>query len=80
MLFKVEIPILKDLVQRPDGTETRSYIAPNIWSLVPETIKNCDSLKSFKQKVRNCKPDCPGRLSKVCLQHVVVDVYWLFIS
>ena len=24
------------------GTETISHIAPKIWSLVPETIKNCD--------------------------------------
>ena len=30
------------------GTETISYIAPKIWSFVPETIKNCDSLKSSK--------------------------------
>ena len=31
------------------GTETIFYIAPRIWSLVPGPIKNCDSLKSFKQ-------------------------------
>ena len=30
------------------GTETISYIAPKIWTLVPETSKNCNSLKSFK--------------------------------
>ena len=30
------------------GTETISYIAPKIWSLVPETVKCHDSLKSFK--------------------------------
>ena len=30
------------------GTETISYIAPKIWSFVPETLKNCDSLKSSK--------------------------------
>ena len=52
------------------GTETISYIAPKIWSLVPETIKNCDSLKSFKQKIRKWKPDCPCRLCKIYLQHV----------
>ena len=27
------------------GSDTISYIAPKIWTLVPETIKNCDSLK-----------------------------------
>ena len=49
------------------GTDTISYIAPKIWSLVLETIKNCDSLKSFKQKIRKWKPDCP---CEVYLQHV----------
>ena len=61
--FKVNQTVLYDLRKRnvlqsrnPSsvryGTETISYIAPKIWSLVPETIKNCDSLKSFKQKLR----------------------------
>ena len=27
------------------GSDTISYIAPKTWTLVPETIKNCDSLK-----------------------------------
>ena len=52
------------------GTETISYIAPNIWSIVPETIENCDNLKSFKQKIRKWKPDCPCRLCKIYLEHV----------
>ena len=52
------------------GTETISYIAPKIWPLVPETNKNRDRLKSFKQKIKG-KPDCPCRLCKVYLQHVV---------
>ena len=52
------------------GTETVSYIASKIWSLVPETIKKWDRLKSFKQKIRKWKPDCPCRLCKVYLQHV----------
>ena len=32
------------------GTETVSYIAPKIWSKVPETIKMRSSLESFKTK------------------------------
>ena len=35
------------------GTETITYIAPKILSLVPETIENCDSLKSFIQKIES---------------------------
>ena len=34
------------------GTETVSYIAPKIWSKVPETIKISSSLESFKTKIR----------------------------
>ena len=30
------------------GTKTMSYIVPKTWSLVLETMKNCDTLKSFK--------------------------------
>ena len=52
------------------GTETISYIASKIWRPVPETIKNCDSLQSFRQNLRKWKPDCPCRLCKVYLQHV----------
>ena len=52
------------------GAETLTYIAPNICSIVPEIIKNCDSLKSFKQKIRKWKPDGPCRLCKIYLQHV----------
>ena len=52
------------------GTETISYMALKIWTLIPKTIKNHDGLKSFKQKIRKWKPDCPCRLCKVYLQHV----------
>ena len=55
------------------GTEIISYMAPKIWALVAEIIKNCDSLESFKQKIRKWKPDCWAMLSriyKVYLQHV----------
>ena len=30
------------------GTETISYVAPKIWSKIPETIKISSSLESFK--------------------------------
>ena len=80
-IFKVNQTVPYDLKKRSvlqsinpssvrSGTETKSYIALKIWSLVPETIKNCDGLKSFKQKIRKWKPDCPCRLCKVYLQHV----------
>ena len=52
------------------GTETVSYIAPKIWSKVPETIKMSSSLESFKSKIRKCKPECDCRLCTKHLHHV----------
>ena len=34
------------------GTETISYLAPKIWSLVPNAIKRSQSLDVFKFKIR----------------------------
>ena len=34
------------------GTETISYLAPKIWSVVPETIKSNKLLELFKLKIR----------------------------
>ena len=53
------------------GTETISYFAPKIWFLVPNAIKNSKSLDVFKFKIRQWEPDCPCRLCKNYLQHVV---------
>ena len=52
------------------GTETISYLAPIIRSIVPQTIKESTSIHSFKTKIRKWKPDCPCRLCKRYLQHV----------
>ena len=32
------------------GTESKSFLAPKIWSVVPREIKNCKSLDSFQKK------------------------------
>ena len=52
------------------GTETISYLAPKIWSLVPNAIKNSKSLDVFKFKIRQWEPDCPCWLCKNYLQNV----------
>ena len=49
--------------------ETETYVAPNIWSLVPEIISS-KTLNVFKNKIRKWKPSCPCRLCKTYLQHV----------
>ena len=53
------------------GTETVSYIAPKIWSKVPETIKMSSLLKSSKTKIRKWRPECDCRLCTTYLHHVV---------
>ena len=52
------------------GTETISYLAPKIWSLIPKAIKSSKSLDAFKSKIRQCEPDCPCRLYKTYLRRV----------
>ena len=52
------------------GTETASYMAPNIWSKDPETTKMSLSLESFKSKIRKWKPECDCRLCTTFLHHI----------
>ena len=47
------------------GTET--FLAPKIWAIVPQNIKNCTSLPSFNINIRKWKPDCPCHLCKYFL-------------
>ena len=53
------------------GRETFSYRSPQLWSLLPENIKEVDSLEIFKWEVKNwiCD-DCPYRLCKPYLQNI----------
>ena len=49
-----------------NGTETLSYLGPNIWLLVPDDIKRIKNLTEFKRKIRKWKPDkCSCRICKV---------------
>ena len=52
------------------GTESVSFMAPKIWSIVPQELKNSQSLYSFKKGIRKWKPNCPCWLYKSYLEHV----------
>ena len=52
------------------GTESVSFMAPKIWSIVPQELKNSQSICSFIKGIRKWKPNCPCRLCKSYLQHV----------
>ena len=48
------------------GLETLSYHYPQLWSLLPESLKEMKSLSHFKKNIKHwicC--DCPYRLRKV---------------
>ena len=48
-----------------------SYLGPKIWDLVPNEIKECESLHAFKFKIKKWIPEeCPCRISKICLGQV----------
>ena len=54
------------------GLQALSYRSPQLWSLLPENIKEVESLEIFKREVKNwiCD-DCSCRLCKPYLQNIV---------
>ena len=54
-----------------NGTETISFRGPQIWSGIPENIKNVQSLSEFQTRIKKWKPrGCMCRLCKTYIQHV----------
>ena len=53
------------------GLDSVSYLAPKIWNLVPNEIKRCKTLNSFRHSIKNWKPTaCPCRLCKLYISNV----------
>ena len=53
------------------GLETLSYRYPKLWYLLPESLKEMNSLSQFKRNIKHwiCR-DCPCRLCKVYIQNL----------
>ena len=53
------------------GLEIFSYRYPQLWSLLPESLKEMNSLSQFKRNIKHwiCR-DCPCRLWKVYIQNL----------
>ena len=50
-------PIVKTLYY---GTESLLYLGPKIWDILPEKLRNMDSLEGFRKKINTWNPDnCP---------------------
>ena len=53
------------------GTESISFLGPKIWDILPEKLKNMETLDAFKKEVKTWKPDnCPCRICKVFIEGV----------
>ena len=53
------------------GMETISFRGPQIWSTLPNNIKNSHTLSEFKAKINNWKPKgCMCRICKIYIKDV----------
>ena len=53
------------------GSESISFLGPKIWNILPDRIKNANSLQIFKSEIKKWKPDnCPCRLCKNYIKNV----------
>ena len=47
------------------GTETLAHLGPKIWAIIPNEIKDADSLNSFKSRIKWWNPiNCPCKLCR----------------
>ena len=54
-----------------NGSESASYLGPNIWKEIPTNIKNKDSLIGFKKEIKKWKPlNCPCRICKIFIPNL----------
>ena len=53
------------------GLETLSYRYPQLWSVLPESLKEMNSLSQFKRNIKHwiCR-GCPYSLCKVYIQNL----------
>ena len=53
------------------GIQSLQFLGPKIWEMVPQNIKDCDSLDEFKVLIKQWKPDnCPCRLCRNYIANV----------
>ena len=53
------------------GSESISFLGPKTWNILPDRLKNANSIEVFKMQIKKWKPEnCPYRLCKVYVQNV----------
>ena len=54
-----------------NGTESISFLGPKIWDMVPQSLKEKESVREFKTEIKTWLPDdCPCRLCKTFIAGV----------
>ena len=55
----------------PIRSWVRKYLIPKIWNILPNRLKNANSIKAFKMQMKKWKPEnCPCRLCKFYVQNL----------
>ena len=53
------------------GSESVSYLRPEIWELIPPVIRQIDTFSGFKKAIKKWKPsNCPCRICKTYIPSV----------
>ena len=53
------------------GSKSISFLGLKIWNILPDRLKNADSVEAFKMQIKKWKPEnCSCRLCKVYVQNV----------
>ena len=66
--FQFTIPPISTVYH---GSESISFLGPKIWNILPDRLKNVNSIEAFKMQIKKWKPEnCPCRLCKVYVQNV----------
>ena len=62
-LRKGDILVTRNVKTKNYGTDSISYLAPKIWKLIPEVVRNSKPLNIFKYKIGSWVPEkCPCHL------------------
>ena len=61
------------------GMQSAGHLGPKIWNIVPQNIRESNSLNEFKSLIKFWKPDtCPCRLCKNHIaQMVLLDLIYI---
>ena len=63
-----KIPLVNSVY---NGIERITFLGPKVWELIPEEVKQKESLNAFKDAIKKWSPtNCPCRLCKYILHGV----------